>query len=148
MPNIGYYCWLNSNQVAVHLNANVPKLAIGDVRTDQFKQIDQNIGRCIRQLPSGNLVYVKKTNFGLWQFIEYNPISQQTDIITSTLPEVEDFGVLSDGTLIMGSGSKLYKFNRVTDSEWAEIADFRFYGINNITRIAVSKTNKIAIVAN
>ncbi len=148
MPNIGYYCWLNSTQVACFLNGNIPKLAIGDVRTDQFSQIDQNVGRCFRLLPSGNLIYVKKTNFGLWQLVEYNPINQQSDIITSTLPQKEDFGILSDGTLIMGNGSKLYKFNRVTDTDWVEIADFRFYGIDNITRIAVSRTNKIAIVAN
>lgn len=148
VTNIGYYCWLNSQQVACHLNGRISKLAIGDVRTDQFTEIDQNVGRCIRLLPSGNLMYVQKTNFGLWQLVEYNPLNQQKDIITNTLPNVQDFGVLSDGTIIMGSGSKLFKFNRLKDSDWQEIADFRFYNINNITRIAVSKTNKIAIVTN
>ncbi len=148
MPNIGYYCWLNSQQVACFLIGDVSTLAIGDVRTDQFTQIDQNVGRCIRQLPSGNLMYVKKTNFGLWQLVEYNPYNQQKDIVTNTLPEEEDFGVLSDGTILMGSGSKLYKFNRLRDTEWREVADFRFYNIDNITRIAVSRGNRIAIVGN
>jgi len=146
MNNIGYYCWVNSQQVACFLIGDMPKLVIGDVRTDQFTEIDRNVGRCIRQLPSGNLMYVQKTSFGVWQLVEYNPYNQQKNIITNTLPEVEDFGVLSDGTILMGSGSKLYKFNPRRDTEWREIADFRFYNIDNITRIAVSRLNKIAIV--
>ncbi len=145
--NIGYYCWINSQQVAAFLVDSPSKLAIGDVRTDNFQQIDENVGRCFRMLPNGNLVYVRKQPYGIWQMIEYNVYKKQKEIITNTLPNVEDFGVLRDGTLIMGQDSKLYKFNRITDTEWVEVADFRFYDIKGISRIAVSEGGRIAIVA-
>ena len=60
----------------------------------------------------------------------------------------EDFEVLPDGTFIMGSGSKLYKYNPYVDEDWREIADLRFYEIRNITRLAVSSDYKLAVVAN
>lgn len=146
--NIGYYCWVSSQQVATYLIGQPSKLAIADIRTDQFVEVDQNVGRCIRLLPNGNLVYVQKKPYGIWQIIEYNIYSGQKEIVGATLPNVEDFAVLRDGTLIMGSGSKLYKLNRITDTDWVEVGDLRFYNISGISRIAVSNGGKLAIVAN
>ncbi|MEM6699284.1 MAG: hypothetical protein AAF599_12850, partial [Bacteroidota bacterium] len=33
-----------------------------------------------------------------------------------------------------------------TDTGWREIADFQYYGIRNITRLALSDDGKIAVV--
>ncbi|MEL7123727.1 MAG: hypothetical protein AAFO07_30065 [Bacteroidota bacterium] len=145
--NIGYYCWMNNQQVAAYLVGTPSTLAIGDVRTDQFETVSENVGRCFRMLPNGNLAYIQKTPYGGWQLIEYNIYNKNKELITTMLPNVEDFGVLRDGTIIIGDGSKIYKFNRIRDKDWVEVADLRYYNINNITRIAVSKGNKVAIVA-
>lgn len=146
--NVGYYCWLNSQQVATFLVGEPSQLAIGDIATDQFSLIDENVGRCLRVAPNGNLMYVLKKPFGLWQIIEYNIYNQKKQVVGSTLPNIEDFAVLRDGTLLMGSGSKIFKLNPIRDTDWVEVADLRFYDINGITRIAVSWSGKVAIVAN
>jgi hypothetical protein len=67
--------------------------------------------------------------------------------IIETIPGSQDFALLPDGTFIMARGSKLFKFNRFMDENWIEIADLRYYDIKNITRLAISGSYKIAIVA-
>ncbi len=68
--------------------------------------------------------------------------------IIETLPGSEDFEVMRDGTLIMGLGSRLFKFNPYRDEDWVEIADLKYFGIRNITRLALSTDNKLAVVSN
>jgi hypothetical protein len=135
--------------VAVYVVDNPSYLALANVDTDELLPIATNTGRCIRKLPNGNLAFVQKSEYSAWRLMEASlyrrDIEPQT--IITTLPGSEDFTVLPDGTFLMGRGSKLYKFNRFRDSDWVEIADLRFYNINNISRLAVSPDWKIAIVA-
>ena len=147
LNGIGYYYWLNSSQVAIFKVETPNSLGIADTRTDQLNTIATDVGRCIRTLPNGNLLYVKKSNYEPWKLIQLNPYNKQSIPITETVPGAEDFTVLTDGTILMGKGSKLFKFHPRKDQAWLEIADLRFYEIQNITRLAVSDDNKIAIVA-
>jgi hypothetical protein len=67
--------------------------------------------------------------------------------VVNTLPGAEDFAVLDDGTLLMGLDSKIFKFNPLRDVTWTEVADLNYYNIGGITRLAVSRDGKIAVVA-
>ncbi len=149
LTGIGYYCWLNSKQVAVFMVGNPSYLAIANTDTDELIQVATDPGRCIRKLPNGNLAYVQNEDDGSGRIMEMSLYRRnlQPQAIIETLPGSEDFAVLPDGTLIMGRGSKLYKFNRFRDEDWLEIADLRFYNITNISRLAISPDWKIAIVA-
>lgn len=161
LNNIGYYHWINSTKVAVFLVGNPNKLAIADTRTDEVEEIAENAGRCFKMLRNGNLAYVQKSEFDNWYIVERkmstysrsrrpqslggNAIEQQ---IIETLPGSEDFEVLPNGTYIMALGSKLFKFNpRRGDQDWREIADLRYFGLRNITRMTLSRGGQIAIVA-
>jgi hypothetical protein len=54
---------------------------------------------------------------------------------------------MNDGSLVMGSGSALYRFRPGVDRNWTKMADFSFYGMKKITRIEVSPDNgKIVFV--
>ena len=68
--------------------------------------------------------------------------------IIKMLPGSEYFVWSRDGVLLMGQGSKLFKYNPASDKDWQEVADFSKEGINGITRLAVSpKGDKLAFVA-
>jgi hypothetical protein len=52
-----------------------------------------------------------------------------------------------DGTLIMGSGDRLYKLKPGVDKTWVEFASLKPFELTGITRLAISPLgNKIAIV--
>lgn len=138
LTKIGYYQWLNSRQVALFLVGDPNQLVIAETDYDRLTPVATNPGRCFRMLPDGSLAYVAKSNFGSWKIMKRKPMATTTapEEIIETLPESEDFAVLPDGTLIMGQGSKLYKYNARTDEDWVEIADLRFYNIRQITRLA------------
>ncbi len=150
LQGIGYYCWLNSKEVAVFVIDNPSYLALTNVDSDDLIPLATDVGRCIKKLPNGNLSFVQRNEAGLWQIMElslYRRGNYQPQPIITALPGTEDFAVLPDGSYIMGKGSKLYKFNRFRDEDWIEIADMRYYNITNISRIAISPDMKIAIVA-
>lgn len=150
LQGIGYYCWINSKEVAVFVIDNPSYLALANVDTDDLIPLASDVGRCIKKLPNGNLSFIQRNEAGLWQIMElslYRRGNYQPQPIITALPGTEDFAVLPDGTYLMGKGSKLYKFNRFRDEDWIEIADMRYYNITNISRLAVSPDMKIAIVA-
>jgi len=150
LRGIGYYEWLNSKEVAVFVVDNPNYLALANVDTDDLVPLATNVGRCIRKLPNGNLAFVQKTEYGAWLLKEmslYRRTNVAPQTIIPALTGAEDFAVLPDGSFLMGKGSKLYKFNRFRDDDWVEVADLRFYNINNISRLAISPDMKLAIVA-
>lgn len=146
--NIGYYHWLNTQQVAVFLVEETPRLGIADIRTDDVQTLATNVGRTFRTLPGGKIVYIQKNNFGPWELMESDPRpGSKPEKIINTLSGSEDFVILDDGTILMGNGSKLFKYRRPYDETWVEVGDFSYYNIRNITRLAVSRDGKLALVA-
>jgi len=149
IDNIGYYHWMNSQRVAIfQTEGSSNSLGIADTRTDEVKTIANQVGRCFRKLNNGNLLYVQKSRNGEWMFMERSLYRDQSREIINTLEGSEDFALLRDGTILMAQGSKLYKYDRINDEYWEEIADFRFYDISRITRLAVYQDRMIAIVGN
>ncbi|MGB3545801.1 MAG: hypothetical protein WBA17_02440 [Saprospiraceae bacterium] len=148
LTNVGYYAWVSSRQMAVYVVGPNPTLALANSDTDELQTIAQNPGRCFSRLPSGNLAYVEKPEFGPWRIMEKNLYRLDTEAlpVVNCLPGAEDFAVLRDGTFLMGQGSKIFQYNRLRHQGWVELADLRFYNINNITRLAVSDDYQIAVV--
>lgn len=177
LNGIGYYQWLNSTQVAVFMTTNPSTLGIADTRTDEVENIATNVGRCFKRLSNGNMAYVQKSDFENWYIMEkklpgsvsasqgssrfgrstqptYSSGSNEaledlpvTQVI-ETLPGSEDFEIHPDGSYLMALGSKIYRYNPRRDEDWREIGDFKYFGIRNITRLALSRDNKLAIVGN
>lgn len=149
VTEIGYHQWINRQKVALFIvgeNGAPHNLSIANPATEFANSITNNIGRCMQLLPTGDLAYVTKLDDQSWLLKRLNTTTYRSELITATLPQCEDFCILKDGTILMGKGSKLYKFNRAYDVSWLEIADFAYYGIRNISRLAVSPDGKLAIV--
>lgn len=142
--NVGYYTWLGQNALAVFLVGDPHQLAIVNRASGAYKNVTSNIGRCLQPMPRGNLAFVQKLG-RTWIIRQLDPLTNQMKLQTGTLPGSEDFVALSDGTLLMGRGSRLYKFRRGVDNGWREVADLSEYGIDNITRLA-ARGNRLALV--
>ncbi len=146
VKGVGYYAWLNSKKAAVFITGEPHRLAIADKRKDNVSNITANIGRALQRMPDGSLAFVHKLGENTWLLKKLNAGSRRSDLITATPKGKEDFIILGNGTFLLGNGSKLFKFNPKRDNTWVEIADFKYYGINNITRMAF-RNGKIAIVS-
>ena len=145
---IGYYEWLNSKQLALFLVGAPNTLAIASVDSDNPRTLAQNVGRCFRRLPNGNLAYVSKQTPS-WTLVEQNlyRLTEAPRVVTTCINGAEDFAVLPDGSYLMAGGSKIYRYDPIRLPEWREVVDLRFYGIRNITRLEPNGFGKLAVVA-
>ncbi|MEL6988010.1 MAG: hypothetical protein AAGK97_09275, partial [Bacteroidota bacterium] len=137
LTNVGYHVWLKPDMLAMFLVNDPVQLAIVNLPDGQPSIIQDNIGRTLLKNNTDNLLYVHKYDDSHWYIKEYSPISRRNEIVVQTLPDKEDFTYMQNGTLLMGDGSKLYRFRQGQDESWELVLDLSVYGINNITRLAV-----------
>ena len=146
LRGVGYYHWLDRFTVALFNVAATNYLSIADTRDESSRHLAPDVGRSFGTSPNGRLVFVHKITEGNWMLKAMNKATLHTQEILRTLPGSEDFAILKDGTILMGRGSRLYKFHPVKDKDWEEIVDLKSIGITSITRLAVSGDNKLALV--
>ena len=144
---VGYYSWENKNQIYCFILGDPPTFEIYDLKKEDTIYIDNRIGRSIHNVDKNNFVsYISKQNED-WTINTVNKNSRKTQTLTTTLSKSEDLSWISSKTIIMGKENKLYQFELSGNSGWIEIADLSKYGLNKISRIAVSpKNDKVAIV--
>ena len=147
IKDIGYHFWIDQTNVALFIVGEPHYLSIANTRSEVNNLVMSNIGRCFQRMPNGDMAFVHKIAPDFWQIRALNLISKKSEVVVTTPRGSEDFVVLQDGTIIIGNGSKLFKFNKAIDRDWIEIGDFSYYNINNISRLAVSRDNKIVFVA-
>ncbi len=143
---VGYHAWFSDDEVAMFILGDSFTLQTARLKHDGARVVADNIGRSIRRHPqTGEILFVDK-NVDPWQIAAFNPETGVTRSVMPLFPASEDFTVDSAGTYWTGNGSKLYK-RSADDERWELIADFRAYGISNISRLAVhAESGKIALV--
>ncbi len=146
LRGIGYYHWLDKFRLVLFNVGETQYMSLGDTRDETTRHLAPSIGRCFQDSPSGRLVFVHKITDDRWVIKAMDKNTMESQEIIQTLGGTEDFAILKDGTILMGKGSRMYKFHPKKDKNWAEVADLKNIGIRNISRIAVSGDNKIAIV--
>jgi len=147
LNNIGYHCWLSEEEVALFLVDDPMKLAIGNITENTSRIVLENVGRCFRQDPDGNLIFVHQTSPETGYIKSYDAETNEAIILANTLDGSQDFELLNDGTFIMAKESKLYMLHPEKHKSWIEIIDLAEFDIMNITRLAVSR-NRLVIVDN
>jgi len=147
IKNIGYHCWLSDTKVALFIVGEPHYLLIADTKDESSVRLNSNIGRCFQRFPNGNLAFIFKATDDTWYIQELDLKTMQSKIVVKTLGKSEDFLVTPDGTIIMGQGTRLYKFHPAFDKSWMNIGDFASYRFSNIRRLALSPTNKLVMVA-
>lgn len=96
-----------------------------------------------------NFSFVKRLpNDEMWVY-EFNPSNQAIRPIIQNKDGKINYAWMPDGSLLIGSGAKLFKFDEKMDKRWVEIADLSSFGIKEILRLAVSSDGKrLALVSN
>ncbi|EDP95040.1 DUF6265 family protein [Kordia algicida OT-1] len=158
---IGYHVWHSRNILVSFVLGEPHKLVVSNLKKNTHKTVDTNIGRSLHKIPNSDLIsYIKKKK-DAWEIRSLNVKTGETKRIATTIPNVEDMCWLADGTILMGKGKALYHLNPTLNSGWKAMelenkgkGDWRIVKLfdeeqfDNITRIAVNKSNtKIAIVA-
>ncbi|MEM9856996.1 MAG: hypothetical protein AAF843_06555 [Bacteroidota bacterium] len=144
---IGYHCWISENLLAAFVLGEPSTLQLCHIAEGTHKIYDQNIGRSLHKIPNeGKVSYISKKS-DPWKIMQLDPVTGVRTKITDTLDGVEDMAWTPAGDIIMGQGSKIYKFSPSVDTSWVLIADLDDFSLGNVTRIAVSPLgDRIAIV--
>jgi hypothetical protein len=148
-PGVGYHAWLSDKKLALFM-VNGVENHLQFVNTDDQAsiQLTRGIGRSLARTKDGKLAFVHKETAQKWVIKTMDPQSYTTTVVSETVPASEDFALLSDGTFLMGLGSKMYAmYPADPQKQWREVADLSKFGVTNIKRIAVSREgDRIAIV--
>lgn len=149
--SVGYHCWLRDTLCALFIvgeNGAPHTLVLADTRQQRSLRIASNIGRCMLRLPDGRLAFVQKATEQTWFIKAYDPDQKTTDILLKTLPGVEDFAVLPDGSFLAGKDAKLWRSRpgSAGPTDWTEVADLSSYGVRSITRLAAGESGRLAVV--
>lgn len=141
--DVAYYTWLGPNYLALfRIEGAVHRLSLYDVKENKSRRITTSIGRNLVSDRSGHLIFVHKFTNEYWYIKKYDPINSEIENITRTAGKNEDFAIAPDGTYFMGNGNLLFTFHPERDKEWRQIADLAVYGIDRITRLAISPDGK------
>lgn len=149
--DIQAYHWINSQRVAVYRQGKPPKLVIMDVNSDrELAQVGQPgapVGTCFKMQPNGKLLFLQKKPVGPAELREFQLRDGTDQLLTEALPGAEQFELLPNGAILMGQGSRIYLYDRFRGGGWREIADLSYYNIRSISRLALSRDLKLAVVS-
>ena len=148
---VGYHHWIDDHTLALFILGGSGKpntLQIADTRTGKTEAVIENPGRILRKIPNRNqFSFVHKISDQRWEIKAFDLRTKTSASLIATLPGVEDYAWLSNGTLLMAKDANLFAVVPLTGQQWHEVADFAKDGIKRMTRIAVNESgNRIAIV--
>ena len=154
IPNskVGYYLWYNNKSVITFVIGDIETLEVSNFKFKIKYPIYKKIGRSINNIPvplsiGDNLVSFINKGLDTPEIYAIDPINSTTLYLIDALSGSEDLTWALNGTILMGKGNKIYKFNPLQDKDWEEILIESNLPIKNITRMVVSPDgNKIAIV--
>ncbi|MFK7749573.1 MAG: DUF6265 family protein [Kordia sp.] len=143
---IGYHVW-NSRNILVSFVLDEPhRLVVSNFKKNTHLTMDTNIGRSLHNIPNSKLVsYISKKN-ATWEIRSLDTKTGETKKIANTVPNVEDMCWLADGTILMGKGKALYRFDPKKDTEWKIVKLFDKENFDNITRITANKRNNSLVL--
>jgi len=144
---IGYHAWFNEKMIVSFVLGDPAILQVNHLKYKIKYPIDKNIGRSIHKIPTTELISIISLEHDEPEIYSIDPISSEKKYIADPLEGSQDMALAQDKTIIMGKANKLYKLKPGDDKTWIEIASLSEFGLDGITRIAISPLgNKIAIV--
>ena len=144
---IGYHAWIGKSKIAAFVLGEPNTLQIIDTKSGSSKTVAENIGRGLHKIPgTKEFSYVDKSG-EKWVIKALNPKNGNKRDLVSTRDGSEDYCWTPNGEIIMGQGNTLWVWNPIQG--WREIFDLSSYGLQGITRVAVSpEGDKLVLVVN
>ena len=148
---VAYYAFHDNNRIiASVLGGNQLNLVIANLKTGEVTPYLENSGRSIHNVPNSTSVsYTAVNEDGNNDVFIVDIDDDKESYFVCQLPiGIEDHCWLNESILLLGSGSKLYKYDFYGKQEWVEFADLSMYNLSEISRITVSPNGEnIALVA-
>lgn len=144
---VGYYAWIDANNLALFVLGKPNALVHADIRTGQADTLSRDIGRSVQPLPSGGgfsfVAHVDSVSSV--RVVQWPANSRRAEV---ALPRRgEDFTWVTRDLILASSGSKLLYWHRGM-AAMVDADDLTAAGLTNITRLAVSPDRQwLAIVA-
>ncbi len=135
---VGYHAWIDAHTLALFVLGSPPTLRIVDTRDGTDREAARNIGRSLARVPGRGVVsFLERTDAGpLLRTLD--PGTGDVEDLVEPLDGAVDYAWTPAGTLLMGSGSRLFAFDPASDTAWRLVADLAAVGVGGITRLAVS----------
>ncbi len=149
---IGYHAWFNNSKLLTYvLHENNGELRFFDLNANKNTIITIAIGRSLHQIPNQDYMsYIDKSMSDNWRINKFDPKTNKSSIIASTLSFQEDMAWTQNGYILMSDGSKIYFLNPNADNGWIELKIKNdSIKLKGISRMALNIENtKLAIVVN
>ncbi len=133
---VGYQAWGNAFTLGIFVLGSPATFQMADTRTGVGEIVAYNVGRSIHKIPNRHKISFTHRVPEFW--IKEIDIDSRAVRPLVRLMDSEFYAWTPDGSVITGSGSKLFRWRYVGGSEWEEVADFGNSGVENISRISVS----------
>ncbi len=137
ITGVGYHCWIDREHVAMFIVGEPHKMVIANRITKSQKVVIEDIGRGMKANRQGLLYFIHKIGDDNWLLKRYDSSNNTIITIVQTPGQSEDFELMPDETIIMGSGSDLLAFNPDFSKEWKKIGSLADVGIQEITRLSI-----------
>jgi len=136
---VGYHAWLNEDRLALFVLGTPATLQIASVAEGTAQVVAEDIGRSVHRIPGRETVsFVQWVEPGTGWINEYDPDTGETRPLAPLLEGNEFYAWTPGGALVMGHGSRLFRWTPDESETWEEIADLESAGILAISRISLS----------
>jgi len=145
---VGYHAWLDDDGLALFVLGSPATLQLASVETGRAEVAARNIGRSLYRVPGrGTVSYVQWDESRKGAIMELDPGTGETEILAPLMEGNEFYAWTPGAVLLMGQGSRLFRWVPGSSHAWEEVADLGSSGVRGISRIAVSpEGDRIAIV--
>lgn len=147
---VAYFAFYNDNKMlGTVLNADKLDLALIDLKTKSIDTLFYNAGRSLQKVPKTHFMSYSLVNEDGNLDLYLLDMNNYESYFVAELPiGIQDYVWINDTQVLVGSNSSLYLYDTLGGSEWNRVASLEGYGINNITRMAISPNGKkLALVA-
>jgi WD40 repeat protein len=137
--SVGYFDILDDGQIPMFVLGSPQSLRIWDPSTKTERRVEGTPGRSIRKHPNlDGFVFIDTTRPDRNLVVDVDPVTLSRNAIAQMPEGALDLVFGPDGTLYASSGSIIYAYSSEADGIWKSVADFRNFGLSNISRMAVS----------
>ena len=144
---IGYHLWLDDNSLVAFVLGEPNTLQYIDLKSKKMKQIATDIGRSLHKVPKSKWYSFVDKSEDQWTIKAVNEKNGKKEDVTRVRDGAEDYCWTPASEILMGQGSVLWLWS--ARSGWKEIADLSNFGLNEITRLAISPDGtQLAVVVN
>ena len=147
---VAYFAFYNDKtMLATVLNSDKLDLVMIDLSSKSVDTMFYNAGRSLQKVPQTNSMSYSLVNDEGNLDLYLLDMKTFESFFVSELPiGIQDYVWINDTQILVGSGSRLYMYDTLGGSEWNRVASVEEYGIQNISRMAISPNGKkLALVA-